>query len=209
MCCYKTSTSMDRNCCVFLTIKHQAATLSGGSITETSRPTCLECSDVGGLQKEGVVSNEREVVGAIVGLRTWPVWLLHLYMPHNFHPEMFYIGFSLVDFGSISSGFYRWLDGFWAGLSGAPCHLSERSERRAAPCNGWTGCEWENGPSVTLRLSIFTHTSQQWILPFFSFFGLLLTLCALLITALVDWQTNADGGSAQGSNKGLALAQNR
>lgn len=85
----------------------------------------------------------------------------------------------------------------------------EKNREKSSPMQWTEGCEWANGPSVTLRLSIFTHRSTM-DSPFFPFlFGLLLALSALLITALVDWQTNADSGSALGSDKGLALAQNR
>lgn len=119
---------------------------------------------MGALYKEGPVSipqgaNRQELGGAIGGLRSYQparFAVRSLIAPLLNVTEGTFIWKCFArDLENISSGFYRWVDGLWA-------YLSEDREK-SSPVHWTEGCEWENGPSVTLRWSIFTHRSQRWI----------------------------------------------
>lgn len=96
---------------------------------------------------------------------------------------MYCMGLSLMDLGTISSGVYRWVGDFWAYVSEALFPFIEENRERSSQTQRTEGCEWENGPSVTLRWSIFTRrtgaSNRSWVSIVFLFWLVTRFVCTL------------------------------
>lgn len=109
----------------------------------------------------------------------------------NFHLERFCPGFSMKDLGNISSGFYRWVDGFWAyWVRHLPIYRREPSEEQPNAIDGRLRMrEWSPRHAEVINL----HTQEPAMDSpfFFPLFLACYSLClhSWLLHLLTDRQT--------------------